>query len=246
MKQLLWFPQILAFLASLAFLLPLTSALAAPPQAAPVSRVENPLFGYTHLLPSPFTLPAGRVSLGTSVAFGVTDFLQVGTDLLRDLYQVYNLNTKLAVLDFPEFAAGLSLGYETYNYHNINASNPDMSVTSWQPGGVVAFEALPDVAVFFGGNLNFSSYQLVTEGIETSGYVRGAGLESDLSWAYNPKKKSLGNVLSGGVTYDLTYKIAGFGVSHHWSGFQIGIHYYPNASQYRVQPILAGGTSIDL
>ncbi len=217
-----------------------------PVARAHASQVENPLFGYTHLLPSPFTLPAGRLALGTSVAFGITDFLQVGTDLLRDIYQVYNANAKLGVLDYPEFALGLSLGYETYNYNNIDPRNPDLSVSSWQPGGVFGFETLPGLALFFGGHLNFSDITLQTEGIQTSGYVRGALVESDVSWAYNPKKKSIGNVLSAGVTYDPTYKIAGFGVSHHWRGFQVGIHYYPNADRYRIQPILAGGTSIDL
>jgi hypothetical protein len=215
------------------------------PTRARASTVENPLFGYTHLLPSPFTLPAGRLQLGTQIALGVTDFLQVGTDLLRDIYQVYNANAKLGVLDFPEFALGLNLGWETYNLNDFDARNPNLQITSWQPGAVAGFETIPHVALFFGGNLNLTSTNLVTNGIETSGYVRGAQIESDISWAYNPKKKSLGNVLSGGVSYDLTYKIAGFGVSHHWRGWHVGIHYYPNASRYKVMPILAGGTSID-
>ena len=64
--------------------------------------------------------------------------------------------------------------------------------------------------------------------------------------AYNPKKKSLGNVLSTGLTYDFTFKIYGVGISHHWSGFQVGLHYYPDASKYRVMPILVGGAVVDL
>jgi hypothetical protein len=207
---------------------------------------ENPLFAFTHLLPSPFTLPAGRLVLGTSVAFGITDFLQVGTDVLSDFYKVYNANAKVAIVDYPEFALAATLGYSAYNYHDIASTNPDFSVTTWQPGLVTGFSLLEHVAWFWGANLAFSSVNLKTDGIETSGYVKGANVETDLSWAYNPKKKGVGNVLSGGLSYDATYKILGFGVSHHWRGLHVGIHYYPNADQYKVQPILAGGAAVDM
>jgi hypothetical protein len=210
------------------------------------SRVENPLFGYTHLMPSPFTLPAGRLLLGTEFALGLTDFFQVGTNVIRDVYKVFNANAKLALLDYQEYALALTLGFETYNLNDIHASNPDIRVTSWQPGMVNALALLPDLALFFGGNLNLSKTTLTNAGIQTSGYVTGAVGQADLSWAYNTKKHSVGNVLSGGVTYDFTYDVFGFGASHHWPGFHIGLHYYPNASQYKVQPIVMGGAAVEL
>ena len=216
------------------------------PSARAANAVDNPLFYYTHLLPSPFTMPAGHIVLGTQVAFGLTDFLQVGTDALRDIFKVYNANAKLALLDYPEFALALTLGFESYNYHDIDDRNPDASVTAWQPGAVTGFALLPNLAWFWGANLNLTSSTLDADKFKTSGYVEGAVLESDLSWAYNPKKKSVGNVLSSGVSYDVTYKILGFGVSHHWRGLHVGIHYYPNADQYKVHPILSGGASVDI
>ena len=225
--------------------------LAAACMAGPVARaseVANPLFAYTHLLPSPFTVPAGRLSYGTDVALGVTDFFQVGSGILRDAYRFYNVNAKLALVDYPEFALALTGSYEFYNYHDISPDNPDLKVTAWQPGIVTAFELFPRFAMFVGGNVDISNANLVTNGIQTSGYTHGAQVESDISWAYNPpsKKKHYGNVLSAGATYDLTYKIYGIGLSHHWPGFHLGIHYYPNADQYRVLPIIAGGGAIDL
>ncbi len=222
----------------------LLAASVAPARAS--SDVENPLFAYTHLLPSPFTLPAGRLLLGTHVAFGLTDFLQVSSDVLRDIFKVYNAEAKISLLDYQEFALALTLGLEHYNYHDIDDRNPDLGVTTWQPGAVTSFAILPTLAWFWGANLNISNSTLKTSGIQTSGYVTGAVLESDLSWAYNPKKKGVGNVLSGGVSYDMTYSILGVGVSHHWRGLHVGIHYYPNADQYRVQPIITGGAAVDL
>ena len=40
--------------------------LAGSAEAKP-SRVDNPLLGYTHLLPSPFTAPGGRMVIGTDL-----------------------------------------------------------------------------------------------------------------------------------------------------------------------------------
>lgn len=216
--------------------------------AAGISRAaENTLFAYTHQLQSPFTLQAGRLVLGSDMALGITDFLQVGTNVLYDFYQVYNANAKVSLVDRREFAAGVTLGYTTYNYKDIAVGNPDLRVSSYLPGVITAFSPIENVALFVGGNLNYTSTNLLTSGIATSGYTTGARVGSDISYAYNPKnKKGVGNVVSAGVSYDMTYELVGFGLSHHWPGFHFGIHYYPNASQYRVQPILAGGAVVEL
>lgn len=205
------------------------------------SAGENALFGYPHLLSSPYTLPAGTLIFGTDVAYGVTDFLQVGTQLLSNFYKVYNANAKISFIDYPDFAFALTGGWQRYNYKDIAVANPDVSVESWQPGVVTAVAVLPSLAWFVGGNLNFTQATLITDSIVTSGYTQGAAVESDLAFAYNPKKKRIGNVLSAGVSYDLTYKLLGVGISHHWPGFHFGVHYYPAADQYPLRPIIAGG-----
>jgi hypothetical protein len=209
-------------------------------------RVENPLLGYTHMLPSPFTIPAGRLAIGTTVALGVTDFLQLSTDILRDFYKFYNASAKLAILDYPEFAGALTLGYESFNLRDVDSANPDISVQSWNPGGVISYEVMPGLAHAIGGNLYLTETEVNRPGLRTSGYMRGFTIENDLSWAYNPKRNGVGNVLSAGLTYDFTYKIYGIGISHHWPGFHAGIHYYPEATKYRIQPILVGGAVVDL
>jgi hypothetical protein len=210
------------------------------------SLVETPLLAYTHLLPSPFTLPGGRFVLGTDVALGITDFLQVGSNILLDAYKIYNVNAKLALLDYEGFALALTGGYESYNLHDQDSGNPDLQIKSFLPGAVAGFSISPTLAAFVGGNLNFTSQALTTNGIATSGYSRGASAETDLSWAYNPHKKGIGNVLSGGLSYDFTYQLVGVGLSHYWRGFHLGVHYYPNATQNKFLPIIAGGAVVDL
>lgn len=232
------------------------------------------IFGYPHLLPTPFTLPAGTLTYGTDVSLGVTDFFQVSTNVLRDFYRIFNANAKLGLIDLPSFAFSPYVGFETFNYRHIDSSNADLRVTSWMPGAVAAFEISPTFALFTGGNLNITKTPLIEENLTTSALLRGATIQSDIAWAYQaqgygttaatkkarstediepdrvPKPlrggKRLGNVLSGGVSYDLNYKLFGVGLSHHWPGFHLGVHYYPKASKFPLQPIVSGGGSVDL
>jgi hypothetical protein len=207
---------------------------------------ENPVFSITHLVPTPYTLPAGRFAYGTSLAYGVTDFLSLSTDLIRDFYLIFNASAKVSFVDLPEFAFSGTFGINYYNPKNIRSSNPDLWILDYQPGFVTAFALGEDMAVFVGGNFNFSSVHLNPDTLATSGFLRGYQGNVDYSWMYNPPGKSgrPGNAVSVGTSYDFTYKIFGFGASHHWPGFQVGLHYYPEATVNRLQPILMGGGSM--
>ena len=233
------------------------SARAAGPREKTVKKPaaedsENLLFAYSHLQPSPLTMPGGRLSLGTQVAWGVTDFFQVGTDIIRDISKIYNANGKLALVETPVFALAATVGWEHYNLRDISVFNPDASISSWLPGLAMANAIGDQLALFYGGNLNLSQVTVNTDGLQSSGYLRGASLGSDLSWAYNPPsggssaRRGIGNVLSTGVTYDVTYKLVGVGLSHHWPGFKVGFHYYPGASRNKWLVMVAGGMAVDL
>lgn len=210
------------------------------------SSVENPLFGYTHLLPSPFTLPAGKWVLGAQTAIGITDSIQLETDVISTLFKIYNGRAKLSLLDFPGFAVGIYLGYQYVNLNDISSSNPALGLSTWMPGGVIGTEIMPYLALFFGGNLSYPNFDPSALSLSTSGYIQGSQLESDLSWAYNPQKNKTGNVLSSGFTYNTTFNFYGVGISHHWPGFHFGIHYYPNAAVFKFVPILSTGIVFDL
>lgn len=217
-----------------------------PAHAASKVEVENPLFGYPHLLQSPFTLPGGKLLLGTAVAFGVTDFFQIGTNLLADFYQNYNAGVKLAIYENEVTALALVASFQRYNPSTFSASNPDLWINSYQPGAVIAVAVLPQVAAFFGATLNLTHEEMPGSNIDRSGLFRGATVETDLNWAYSPpsKRKSLGNILATGVSYDLNYKLLGVGLSHYWPGFHLGFHYYIGAEQNPFLPIIQGGTVV--
>lgn len=215
-----------------------------------VYAYENPLFGYTHLQPSPYTLPAGTILIGTDLAFGLTDFLTVGTSLIGDLSGVYNAHAKISVLDTHGFAAALTMGWQHYNLHDLDTRNPNVDITSYLPGAVTSFALLDELALFTGGNLRLSkvSTQPGANASATyeSGLVRGGTIGSDLSYAYQFGERGVGNVISAGAIYDFTYRTYGVGLSHHWRGFHLGATYYPGADQYPIVPIVSGGLSFQV
>jgi hypothetical protein len=204
---------------------------------------RNSLFYYPHMQASPYTMSAGQVVIGTSAVVGVTDFMEIGTDLVRDFYKIFNAHAKVSLVDYPLYAVGLSLGYETYNLNAISDANPDFRVSTWSPAIHLAYALAKDIAFFGGFRFNLSNNIPSDITYTKSGYQRGAELGADLSWAYNGHGS---NALAAGMTYDFTTSIYGIGFSHHWPTFQLGIHYYPNADVYKVQPIIAGGMALDL
>jgi len=222
------------------------SVLGMLPGMLPQARASggNPLFGHPHMQGSPLTLPAGRVVAGSSAAIGLTDFAEVGTNVVSDLYQVYNASAKVQLLSTPDVAAAISAGYQSYNPRNLVATNPDMTITSWQPGATVAFALDPRLAAFVGGYYNSTTATLT--GTSATSYAHGTTSGADLAWAYSPGKKSLGNVLAVGATYDFDYQLYGVGLTHYWRTLRLGIHYYPNATQSKVLPIIAGSAAFDL
>ena len=222
--------------------------VATPVQTTAMTAME-PVFYLTHMCPSPITTSAGRLTYGTELAFGVTDFFQVGTNLLRDFYQIFNANAKLGILNGERFAAGLLFQAQTYNMRAIDPAAANIQVSTFQPGIASAISLVPGrVAWFIAGQFNIE--QTSSAGSPPSGYLTGTLLQSDLTWAYSVARTTKtgarigGNALAAGISFDVTYAQFGIGLSHHWPGFHLGIHYYPNGGNQKVLPILTGGGSV--
>lgn len=203
----------------------------------------NPAFPYTHLLPSPFNVPQGALILGTSLTYGVFDFFQVSTNLMRTLNQHWNFQAKVPLIEYPTFMATAFVDYENFNPRNISDLNPDVRYARWQPGLTTAYELGREMALFLGGNFSFGKDPVPV--VRKSGYLKGARMEADWSWLYNPASSRLAdNAIAAGITYDLTYELFGLGLTHHWRNFQLGVH-YTFADTNRFLPILgfqAGST----
>lgn len=196
----------------------------------------NAAFPYTHLLPSPFNLSRGTAVFGTTVAYGLLDFLQVSTNLARTIQQQWNFQAKVPLVEYPTFVASAFVDYQTFNTNTYDDTNPDTSIKRWQPGLVTGYEITPDIAFFLGGNFSFG--KAAPEVVTTSGYLRGAQVNMEWSWLYNPSSSRLGNnAIALGMKYDFTYALFGFGFTHHWRNFEAGLH-YTFADRSRFLPIV--------
>jgi hypothetical protein len=221
------------------------SASPSAPKSSQTERDYNPVFGYSHLAGSPYTLPSGRLVYGTDVAVGVTNQFQVGTNILRDSFQFYNAQAKYRVVSTSSFAAATTFGFETFDTAAVGVSTQSAQITNYLPGVVTAVGVGESVAWFNSGSINLSKATVPSD-MQKAGYIRGSQAESDIAWAYNQGTTKRGdpfvrNALAAGVSYDFTYKVLGYGMSHHWHGFQLGAHYYPEAKRQKLQPIIAGG-----
>lgn len=208
---------------------------------APSKTPDGAHFGfyYTHLLPNPINLPAGSWVLGTTAAYGVTDFFQVSTDVTRLIFRHWNAQAKVPLVEYPTFIASAFVNFSHFNYHHLDSANPSVARTSWQPGLVTGYEINDDQVFFVGGNFDLTKDEVPANYREKSGYARGAQIEADWTWLYNPPTSRLAdNAISAGATYDFTYKIVGVGMTHHWPTFQLGFHYYLNADHYKFLPIV--------
>jgi|GEM_PF-2655796 len=202
----------------------------------------NAAFPYTHILPSPFNLPRGGFTFGTSFAYGIFDFLEVSTNAARLIQKQINFEAKVPLIEYPTFVASAFIDYNSFNGKQYDASNPDLWMNRWQPGVVTGYEITPDVAFFLGGNFNFGKdpNPIVT----TSGYLHGAQVNMEWSWLYNPSTSRLGNnAIAIGMKYDFTYSLFGFGFTHHWKNFELGVH-YTFADRNRFLPIFGFTTSL--
>lgn len=214
-------------------------------KGAPKSDEGNAAFAYTHSLPSPVNMPGGTYVIGTTVAVGVFDFLQFSTNTFRLFTRAWNVQAKVSLIEYPTFIVSAFLDYESINLNHHDDRNPDLRVNSWQPGLVTGYEINEDMAFFLGGNFH-SSAQTLPATFYKSGFFQGARVNFDWSWMYNPVDSRLANnAIAAGTVYDLTYKTIGFGVTHHWPSFQLGIHYTANVDNHRVLPIfnIASGFS---
>ncbi|MBS1961147.1 MAG: hypothetical protein JST04_02945 [Bdellovibrionales bacterium] len=209
---------------------------AVEPESAARGNEVNAAFGFTHLLPSPFNVPGGTWALGTSVAYGVFDYLQVSTNVVRLVNQYWNVQAKVPLVEYPTFIASAYVDYENFNPHHYEDTNPDVRLKRWLPGLVTGYEITPDIAFFIGGNFAFGQ-KSPTPVTTTSGYLHGAQANMEWSWLYNPSTSRLGNnAISLGVKYDFTYDLFGLGFTHHWRSFDAGLH-YTFADRNRFLPI---------
>ncbi|MBL6989238.1 MAG: hypothetical protein ISR65_05650 [Bacteriovoracaceae bacterium] len=194
--------------------------------------------GITHTLPSPYTLPSGVFTYGTSLAYGVTDSIQIGTNLHLLLNSIGNANAKIAIYSDEDLALATNFGWSKYNLDDLSGSKL-ATVNSYNLGLVFGWAITYKLAWTNGFEYALRKVDGIDSSVVSSGLTLGTRVTSELAWAYSDN-----NAVAIGATYDTTYSLWGFGISHYLKNFHLGVHYYPKAEQDKYIPIVAGSGSM--
>ena len=217
-------------------------------QVVEVQRGPVLSLGPTHILPSAYVLPAGSFILGTTAGFGVGNFMDITTSLWGDIEQVYNVMIEFGVLKGRNVALGLWLQYENEGQQVIT-TNPTSglatvlttSFSSVNPGLTLSYRLSRRFTAHTGGDIALQSPVIPKSSLsQTTSYIQGNTVHQEFTVGLTQYV-----AMSFGGSYDLTYGVAGAGVSFHIDALQVGAHYYFNISQGSILPILGGSFPVN-
>lgn len=191
----------------------------------------RPILSRTHILNSPITLPHMTLAYGTSLAMGLFDRFEISTNIFSDFVEVYNFQLKYNWFKSHQFASAISFGYKSY------------LTKSYNPGIVFSYAPIDELAFITGGNLMLatsSDYKTKT----INAFFPGHTTNFEIAYMYDGRTN--GKSIAIGSSYDFTYKLFGYGISHHWKSFQLGVHVVPKAKESDIMPIIVAGGAVRL
>jgi hypothetical protein len=177
-------------------------------------------------MPTGYTLNRGEFAVGLgSIGFGVTDNVQVGTNVLLYLFQYYNGNAKVNLIELPDMAlaAGVALGH--FDLDLSGDSDDEISFTSLSPYLSFSRNLTGNTDLHLAGQLTHFSGDVDIEDAEVEWSSTGTSVSGGLEYSLTHKTKFLAE---GG--YDFTFEgfRVGGGVLFGWEKFRLklGVGYY--------------------
>jgi hypothetical protein len=158
------------------------------------------------MIPTGYTLNQGEFMLGLgSIGFGLSDNIQVGTNILLFLFQVYNVNGKVSLLktEISAFSLGCEYAYANWNMDEGKGEGDFTMVSPY-----VAFTTQLDekVKLHFRGKYALFSSNADVNDVEPSSTTQGTTLSTGIEYSLSHKTKFLTD-----AGYDFTF-----------DGFRIG------------------------
>jgi hypothetical protein len=176
--------------------------------------------------PTAFTLHQSEFSVGLGpIAFGVTDEIQVGTNILLFLLQVSNVNAKANIYTGDKLSLAAGVEYMHFDLSPLVSGDNDVTFNSIAPFAAISAVIDPRLSLHLSGRYSYFDSHADIDDYEaeytTSGTMFMAGLEYSLS---NRTK------FMGDVGYDFSfsgYRFGG-GVLFGWEKFRLklGVNYY--------------------
>jgi hypothetical protein len=173
-------------------------------------------------MPTGFTLNRGEFELGIgSVAFGISDRVQVGTNVLLFILQDYNVNLKTSIIKTNDsaLAAGMAL-----HHFDLKVFGSDSTFTSISPFASFSTKISKNTFVHFSSQYSFITGDEDIEDAEAVATSSGSEVLLGLEYRFSNRTRFLAE---GG--YDFTFdgfKIGG-AVLWGWKVFRLklGVNY---------------------
>lgn len=170
------------------------------------------------------TLHAGEFAVGLGpVEYGITENVQLGTNLLLFLFQYYNADLKVSLINTEENALALGLGV---GYFDLNFVGGDVTFTSFSPYVAYSMPVGPKTRMHFSANYtNFSGDAEIDDAEDLSASVSGTSVAAGVEHSLSNKTKFVGD-----LGYDVEFEgvRVGGGVLWGWESFhlKLGLQYF--------------------
>lgn len=177
-------------------------------------------------MPTGYTLNQGEFTVGIgSIGFGITDNVQVGTNVLLYLFQYNNGNAKVNLVELPDMAlaAGVHLGH--FNLDLSDDPDDEITFTSLSPYLSFSRNLTENTDLHLAGQLTHFSADVEIEDAEVEWSSTGTSVSGGLEYSLTHRTKFLAE-----TGYDFTFEglRVGGGVLFGWEKFRLklGVGYY--------------------
>jgi len=183
-----------------------------------------------------YTLNKGEFTIGLgSVSFGITDQVQVGTNILLYLFQIYNADLKVTLMNSESVTVAAGSNFSVFNLEVFGA---DTGFTSFSPYVAVSKMLTDKTTLHVGGQYSFFSGDADIEDADVTAVSKGTSFYAGLEYSFSNRTKFL---TEGG--YDTTFDGFRFGgaVLFGWKKFRLKLvvnYFKPESTQGFTLPVI--------
>lgn len=184
-----------------------------------------------------FTLNKGEFLVGLgSIGFGISDNVQVGTNVFLYLLQDYNANLKISFIKTEEKA--LALGFKVHSF-DLDVDEEESGFTSFSPFAAFSTKVSKNTFLHIGGQYSyFSGPEEIGDALAIATSV-GTSAYLGIEHSYSHKTKFLAE-----IGYDFTFEgfRIGGAVLWGWKYFRLklGVNYFkPKCTGGFIFPVLS-------
>jgi len=187
--------------------------------------------------PTGYTLNKGEFLVGLgNIGFGITDKIQVGTNVLLYLLQDYNANLKISFIKTEKEAFAIGLKVHSFD---LEVDEEESGFTSFSPYATFSTKVSQDTFLHIGGQYSYFSGPEEIEDAMAIATSRGTSAYLGIEHCYSHKTKFLAE-----TGYDFTFEGIRLGgaVLWGWKNFRLklGVNYFkPKDTDGFIFPVIS-------